>query len=360
LISNTVPLAGGTVSLKFEQDDETPYTLELAPMAAARPSAGNSQCDQAATLLPTLSIDVPTLLGEKPAPEVLSIDLPKLPASVQYSGSLQLCPAQTLSTPRPSFPMTLKASTVNLGAGANTAITATYETSTAAMWNDDSQQFEFCSRILPGDYVIVATPPTNVNCEIFAERRQLDEDDELAGGELQLRTPATLMGTVVTPDLMKMSNAAIELNALGSSNVTLAENDPTVPSYNRSRQSTSDANGSFKIMADVGTYDVVVKPPAQSNFAWRVIYGVDVASRRGFATQVGLNAPVAVMGALNYMTGTKSDQSTLGSAEIHAYTVVDEGKATARSIEIARSQADDKGNVMLLVTPDLQHSWTPL
>ena len=378
LISNTVPLTAGMVSLKFDKGDGAdipPYLLELAPMASARASAGNDQCDQSSTLLPALTIDPATLpsptamtgsempsVDLDPADIVTTIELPKLPAAVQYSGSLRLCANQPLSNPRPSFPMTLKSSSLNLGSDMSMAtITGSFETATAAMWDEGNQQFQFCARVVPGEYVIVATPPANVNCEIFAERRSLTADDDLGDAELELRTPATLMGTIVTPDMMRMSNASIDLLALGASNVVLAENDATVPTYNRSRQGTSDADGMFKLSADVGTYDVVIKPPTQSNFAWSVIYGVEIASRSStFATQVHLNAPVAMNGTLSYQGAGKSVNSTLASADIHAYTIVDEGEPTARSIEIARSQADDKGNVMLLVTPDLQHTWTPL
>jgi hypothetical protein len=175
-----------------------------------------------------------------------------------------------------------------------------------------------------------------------------------------MRTPATLSGKVVTPDGTPMANASVDLVALGIADVTLAVDDPTVPLYNRSRQGTSAADGTFKIQPDVGSYDVVVKPPSQSNFAWRIIYDVDVASRTAaFATVVDLTAPVAVSGTLHYTDGMKSDQRTLASADVHAYTIVNEGQPTARSVEIARTQADDNGKIMLLMSPDLQKSWIP-
>jgi hypothetical protein len=175
-----------------------------------------------------------------------------------------------------------------------------------------------------------------------------------------MRTPATLSGKVVTPDGTPMANASVDLVALGIAGVTLAVDDPTVPLYNRSRQGTSAVDGTFKIQPDVGSYDVVVKPPSQSNFAWRIIYDVDVASRTAaFATVVELTAPVAVSGTLHYTDGTQSEQRTLASADVHAYTIVNEGQPNARSVEIARTQADDNGKIMLLMSPDLQKSWIP-
>jgi hypothetical protein len=74
---------------------------------------------------------------------------------------------------------------------------------------------------------------------------------------------------------------------------------------------------------------------------------------------VELTAPVAVSGALHYTDGTKGAQSTLASADVHAYTIVNEGQPNARSVEIARTQADDNGKITLLMSPDLQKSWIP-
>jgi hypothetical protein len=177
-------------------------------------------------------------------------------------------------------------------------------------------------------------------------------------GALELRTPATLSGRVVTPDMLPMANASIDLVALGTSDVMLADDDPTVPTYNRSAQTASSASGTFTIPVDVGSYDVIVKPPTQSNFAWRILYNVDVGSRTQFSTIVPLAAPIVVTGALSYQGGSRNDETTLAGAEVRAFTVIDEDDpANARSIEIARGQADSAGRVTLLLPPELQKSW---
>jgi hypothetical protein len=256
--------------------------------------------------------------------------------------------------------MDLKRTALNYGSSSN-VVSASYETSTTATWDDDSQQFQFCTQLLPGDYVVVVTPPLSGSCERFAERRQLSmpsDGDEITDAVLALRPSATLIGKVVTADGSSMPNASIDLVALGTAGVMLAENDPTVPLYNRSRQGVTAADGSFKIPADIGSYDVIIKPPSPSNFAWSIIYNVTVGSRtQEFATIVTLEAPVAVSGTLLYQGGVKSDQRTLGSAEVHAYTVINDNEPNARSIEIGRSQADENGSVMLLLSPKLQETW---
>src|SRR5262249_2827741 len=123
------------------------------------------------------------------------------------------------------------------------------------------------------------------------------------------RTPAMLSGTIQTPDMMPMANASVDLVALGKSTIMLASDDRTVPLYNRSRQITSTAAGDFAVPVDLGTYDVIVKPPVQSNFAWRILYGVEVGSRMPeFTTLITLTAPVVVSGALRYVSGSDRDQ----------------------------------------------------
>jgi hypothetical protein len=69
-------------------------------------------------------------------------------------------------------------------------------------------------------------------------------------------------------------------------------------------------------------------------------------------------APVVVNGTLSYADG--SGRSSLALADVHAYTLVDQGTPTERSVEIGRGQADANGQVTLLLPPQLQKSWTPL
>jgi hypothetical protein len=363
LVSNSVPVSTDTVTLSFDPNG-LPYQVEVSASEPARASADTAQCAQSAPLVPTFSVAATDLTPDPSDKSVLVIQLPTLPQALAYSGTVSLCANQTMSanSAATSLPMAFKTTALYLGNGTS-KVSASFETAAQATWSDDDKTFTFCSRVLPGDYVVIVTPPANVTCEIFAERRALAAQsgaNEYSGVSLIMRTPATLSGKVVTPDGMPMANASVDLVALGVAGVTLAVDDPTVPLYNRSRQGTSLADGTFKIQPDVGSYDVVVKPPSQSNFAWRIIYDVDVASRTAaFATVVELTAPVAISGTLHYTDGTKIQQSTLASADVHAYTIVNEGQPNARSVEIARTQADDNGKIMLLMSPDLQKSWIP-
>jgi hypothetical protein len=362
LVSNSALVGTDPVMLSFDPNAR-PYQLEVSAAEPARAGADASQCAQSSQLLPTLSVAASDLVPDATDRNVLVIDLPTLPMPALYSGSISLCPNQmaAANSTATSLPMVLKTTALNFGSSSR-KISGSFETASQATWDDDTKRFTFCTRVLPGDYVVIITPPANITCEIFAERRLLapDSNGDLADATLTLRTPATLSGKIVTPEGMPMANASIDLIALGTAGVTLAVDDPTVPLYNRSRQGISAADGGFRMQPDVGSYDVIVKPPAQSNFAWRVLYDVNVASRSAvFATVIQLTTPVALSGTLHYINGSSSDQKTLASAEVHAYTVVNEDQPSARSVEIARTQADENGKITLLMSPELQKNWIP-
>ena len=355
-ISNTMPLGASSTTLLFGTED-VPYLLELKPMdQPQKASVTYDDCRNPIGIVPTLTIDSASLVADKQDSSVLGIDLPTLPDPIVYSGMVAPCDGHVHTD---SLPVDLKRITTSYSTG--TGITASYETSTAALWQADQSQYAFCTQVLPGDYVVVVTPPLTDVCDRFAEQRNLQpsmDDKELSDAVLNLRGSAQLTGHVVSSDGNPIANASVELIALGTPGVMLSENDPTVPLYNRSRQVVTNMSGDFTLRADIGSYDVIIKPPSPSNFAWSVIYNVPIGSRKEFTTNVILRAPVAVTGTLNYQAGDKAAQRTLGSADVHAYTVIDENQSTARSIEIGRGQADENGSVTLLLTPELsQRTW---
>lgn len=360
----------GLVELQFDDTDEA-YELELTPVEQAVYATKDGASCNAAPPKPILTVDASGLTPDKVFHDQLWVALPDPPDSVKYMGTVQLCEGQATTS---DLPISLTTTELSF-AGNSNMVTGHFDVVSQATWDADANKFTFCAQVPAGDYTVIVTPASNVTCEIFAERRRLSiagasdatsENDGAAmqGDVLELRTPAVLSGTVQTPDRMPMANASIDLLALGKSNskstITLAPTDRTVPLYNRSRQITSGATGMFQLPVDLGTYDVIVKPPMQSNFAWRVLYGVDVGSRPStpFATVISLMAPVVVNGTLSYADG--SGRSSLALADVHAYTLVDQGTPTERSVEIGRGQADANGQVTLLLPPQLQKSWTPL
>jgi hypothetical protein len=283
----------------------------------------------------------------------LTVELPKLPAPIQYAGTIQLCEA---SKGFENLLVSLRSSGLAIS-NMPQGISASFSVSASADRESPTRQ-KFCTRVVPGEYVVLVTPPANVTCEIFAQRRQIlaPTDDEPT--LLDLRAPTKLNGKIVDNDMAPMANATIDAIALGiDSTDLLAENDPTVPNYNRSRQTSSDSNGSFALYVDVGVYDLIVKPPMQSGYGWQIRPGLSVggARREDFATRVELSPPSLVEGSLHYPDA--KEQASLAGADVHAYTVEDEGTPNARGVEIGHTQADEDGNVMLLISPVPRTSW---
>lgn len=354
----------GYVSLKFDPSDK-PYELELTPIEQATyATKGGASCNGNPPR-PILTVDSASLSPDKLLLDQLLVELPKLPESIPYVGTIKLCNAQTTTS---DLPITLTTSDLAFSSSSN-MVKGRFEVVTEATWDGDAEQHTFCAQVPAGKYTVVVTPPPSANCDVFAESRLLlppsprsstSEGEEAirSADLLELKAPATLSGTIQTPDRMPMANASIELVAQRKTTITTLPEDRTVPKFNRSRLTTSGATGMFQLPVDLGTYDVMIKPPAQTSFAWRVLYGVDVGRSTHFATLVSLMAPVVVTGNLNY--GPGSDPRSLAQAEVHAYTLVDQGEPTERSVEIGRTQADANGNVTLLLPPQLQKSWTPL
>lgn len=357
IISNKMKLGEGRTMLTFMQETPPPYKLEIAAESptSSQIAAIGGACNTSTPLVPTFTIDDSALKREAASTRGagvydLTVELPALPAPVEYSGMIQLCEAskgfETLVVSLRSNALAIS----NLPQG----ITTSFSVSTTAT-RESSKEQSFCTRAIPGEYVVLATPPANVTCEIFAEKRQIQGNDPAT---LELHTPTKLNGKILDNNMAPMANAKIDAIALGiDTTMMLAANDLTVPTYNRSRQTSSDADGAFALYVDVGVYDLIVKPPMQSGFGWQVRPGLTVGSarREDFSTRVELTAPSLVEGSLHYADNTA--KGSLGGADVHAYTVEGANTPTARAVEIGYTQADESGNVKLLITPEAQPSW---
>ena len=359
-VSNSVSLDALTVGTEAVQlvsldpnSLDLPIEFELSPATTAN---SNAACSDDGPLRPTITMSS-CALNHDGSLGFCSLPVPNLPTPITYSGEVRPCAGRLVKDG--ALPISLRATKITLGAGTIPTL-AQYNTTTNAVWDEEAQVHKFCARVLPGEYTVVITPPANLDCEIFSERRTLkaQSGDELTE-MFELRKSATLSGQILTPAGMPMANAVVELVALGENNIVLGPDDRTVPLYNRSKQVTTAADGMFVVPTDVGSYDLIVKPPAQSNYAWRVLYDLQVGSRTTqFTTLLNVTEPVVMSGKLNYASGSPTDQSSLASAEVHAYALVD-ADDKPRTVEVARGQADANGNITLLMPPELQKNWIP-
>jgi hypothetical protein len=205
------------------------------------------------------------------------------------------------------------------------------------------------------------TPPAVTGCVLFAERRLIKAPDRVAatGSLLELQRSAWLQGKVKTRDLEALAGATVDAIALArEGEVMLAEDDAGVTRYNRSQQATSDASGAFRVPVDLGSYDVIVKPPSGSGYPWLVRHDVGIGARGvEFPTVIDMLAPITLQGSLGYQGDEDDLMDAFADAEVRAFAVLDQGKETARAVPIAKTTADPQGRFRLLLPPSLQRGW---
>jgi hypothetical protein len=352
-VSSTGTVTDRPTTLVFGPAPVAEYRLELtAEDSYATIATLGSVCDLSTPLLPVLRIAQSALKDDEAGTHVLI--MPKIPEPIHYAGVVELCPGSSGSG-LSGMPMALDARTLLLEGDA--AIEASYNATTMAMLDPDSSELRFCARVLPGDYVVVVTPPVNVECEMYAERTRIET--AVGGGvsdvKLALRRASVLRGTLQTPDRSPVGAASVEARALGRAFPGTDDEDrASVPTYNRSTQTATDEGGAFRLPLDLGSYDVVLKPAPDSGFAWHVLYDVEIDRPDDtFATKVVLDAPIAIDALLRYSAGNAAAQSTLASAEVQAYATL-ETLSGPRAIQVARGIADETGRVTLLISPTPQ------
>jgi hypothetical protein len=361
-ISNTVTFTGSltglsSVDLAFD-DPDAAYKLEFTPVDKQSYSTGVAGSCGDDTAQPKLSVRSRLFTTDITMPNRWYVELPKLHDAVEYSGVIGLCSNQKLTG---DLQVSLETSALYLASDTGEGIEGSFQTAAAATWDADINKFRFCARVPPGSYTVKVTPSPSLNCEMFAEKRLLRPEWSGEPDELSMRMPATLTANVLTPDRMPMPRATVDALAIASGEVMLTL-DRSVANYNRSGSVATGADGSFTMAVDRGRYDVFIKPPASSNYAWRVLYDVAIASSEAeFATELVLSEPVVVTGQLKYIGGSSADQQSLADAEVRAYTLVDVegGGSEKRSVEIGSGTASASGVVTLLLPPSLQHSWNP-
>jgi hypothetical protein len=362
-ISDTVSFTGsltGLSSIELSFDDaDAAYKLEFTPVAKQSYSTGSDGSCGDDTPQPRLTVPSRLFTPDLTTVDKWYVELPQLHPAVEYSGVIGLCSSQK---PSGDLQVQLKTDALYLASGDSEAVQGAFETAAAASWDSDENKYRFCARVPPGSYTVVVTPSPNLSCEIFAEKRLLRPDWPGQPDELNLRMPALLTANVLTPDRMPMPGATVNVLALASTDLARTPEDRSVANYNRSSSVATGTDGSFTLSVDRGRYDVFIKPPEASNYAWRVIYDVAIAKTEAeFATEIMLSEPVAVGGKLQYINGSTADQQSLADADVRAYTLVNlDGQGSEqRTVEIGSGHADAAGNVTLLLPPALQRSWNP-
>jgi hypothetical protein len=212
-------------------------------------------------------------------------------------------------------------------------------------------------RLLPGQYDIVITPTGAADTQqdlttlIKTETLRTQEDDGPNGPiTLQLTPVGQFVGIVKGPGELEMPSVSVFANALR------VEADLTsIALYNRSASEDTSYNGQAKLSIDVGVYDLLAAPPADSGYAWVLWFNrriQDIAQPiptvvRYREFEMTSQAPVLLRGSARTTEGER-----VAEANVDAYALVPnlEG-GPDRPVRIAHTTTDRDGEFTLQMPP---------
>lgn len=226
---------------------------------------------------------------------------------------------------------------------------------------DDDGRFEV--QLLAGTYDIIITPsqsePSQAALGVLREERTISperpdgigptEAIPVMGQLFQLPRRAEFGGSVRTADGVGMIDATVRANARGTD---LSGELPPVARYARTNMSLTDMSGLFRLDLDVGVYDVVIEPPAMSNYPWLVIPDQAIASDAALTQMYELENPVTVSGSAFFDVG--EDDLPVANGEIRAYAILEGRDGSTRAVQIGRTSTDADGHYTLLLPPSIQ------
>jgi hypothetical protein len=367
LLSSTATVtADGSAVLRFAEEPG-PLRLEVQAEESyddEQPEPDEMWCDTKTAIFPVLSFEPDETAG---VDDIEQIVLPELPERIRFEGTVALCEAaeraQAMRTsmaeaavaPTESLPITLHSRQLLDADGEPLA--AAFEATTMATRDEESGELHFCVQVMPGEYDVLATPGASVPCAQFAEHFPISapEGQDASGPLLQLPLPAYLKGTVRKVNGSPLSQAVVDAVALGrNEGLMLEASDRSVARYNRSQQTTTGNQGEFELLVDLGSYDVLFKPPLGSGFSWQVHHDVAIGKRdQDFPNVIPMNSPVVLNGTLSY----RRENTSFEGAEVAAFAIIEDEFDTERAIPVGRAIADADGNFMLLLPASLKKGW---
>ncbi|MDH3655305.1 MAG: carboxypeptidase-like regulatory domain-containing protein [Myxococcales bacterium] len=275
---------------------------------------------------PAVSVDPDLLFVNNPLDKLIYI--PRL-APVQVSGSVR----DKIGRAVPGA--TVRFLSTKIFGGVQLGLEGTF--SGSATTNEDGS---FGAELLTGFYSITVTPPEDIanNWGIhYADAAVGEEGTEI--GNLLVASQINLSGTVLTFRNEAASGVTVLARARPAA-------DPS--SVHRSQEVVSDDLGDFAMSVDIGVYDVQVKVPAESGFAWLVEPELRMSLDEGdLRREYRLEPPVAVDGVIR-----NSDGETVPNALVRGY-FFHQGSGGTRPLQVAEVVSGEDGSYRLLITPRL-------
>lgn len=286
---------------------------------------------------------------------LITIRTPEVAGVVTYAGWVEAASTPAGSTPARGATLQFISQDV---VDDTTGAVGSFRTSTNA---DQDGRFEV--QLLAGSYDIIITPSQSdavqSGLSVLREERRIDPDRPdglrpeepipVLGQLFQLPCRTAFGGVVKTTTGVGMINATVRGNARGSD---LGGTLPSVARYARTDTSLTDQEGRFSLDLDVGVYDIVVEPPEETNYPWRVVPDQAIGgSATPLADLYELEAPVTLTGIVSFDAG--GSPIVVANGELRAYAVIEAADGTTRAVQIGRTTTDEQGHYTLLLPPSL-------
>ena len=272
-------------------------------------------------LFPAVSVDPDVVFADDPERKVIRI--PRLDP-VQYSGRVQ----DEAGAPVPSATLRFQTNSVfdesRLGLQGSFAASATT--------NADGT---FGAALLPGFYSVTVLPP-----EDLERTWGVLTYDSLVGMETE---PAS---GLVVPSKVELTGSVqtfADEAAVGATVVARARQEEYPASKHRSQEAVTNSIGRFTMFMDVGLYDISVKVPSTSGYAWAV-EPARVVERDATRTY-RLDPPIPIEGLVLADQG-----AVVPNALVRAYLLVSDG-TESRPVQVAETSSDEEGRYRLLIAP---------
>lgn len=318
---------GRVVSSIAETDEKGQFAIQISDTASdylIRVTSGVG-----GDPLPAISVAPVEAFGDDPVKKPILI--PRI-APIQSTGEVRDTMGRAVPGATVRFLSTIIPVDPELG------LAGSFSFSGSATTNEDGS---FGVELLPGTYRITVTPP---------------EDSENSWGILsadaELDEEVTAIDTLVVPPQLNLGGTVATFGDEPGAGVTIlararSGGDPSA--LNRSQEAVSDDLGDFAMSVDPGLYDMQVKVPAESGFAWFVepdlLMSVDQGDLR---KEYLLDPPIPIYGVIRTSAG-----EPLPNALVRGYAFMNSDGEGSRPLQIAETVSGEDGSYRLLIAPRL-------
>jgi len=287
---------------------------------------------------PDYLIRVTSTVGGDPFPAV-SVDpsvafisvkriyIPRL-SPVQLNGRVQ----DTNDRPVPGA--TVRFLSTGIFDGSQLGLVGSFSASTTT-----DEEGNFGTELLPGYYSIAVTPPDDA-----LNTWGILSDEALVGEAI------TTIEPLIVPSQLQLSGSVTTFGDEPAAGITIVAGSRTsgdAGAMHRSQETISNELGAFSMSIDSGLFDVQVKVPSETGFAWMVEPELVMSQERGNLERAyRLEPPIPVRGVVR-----TSDGEIVPAALIRAYVMTGNADAGSRPVQVAETVAQADGSYRLLIAP---------